>query len=291
MITKCYFAISAFLFTILLFTAIPAQKLSAEELRDKHLQSIAKKEKLAELKNILATGTVKYKVLRQGGVGADGRIVLASDGDKSLVAMNFPISTYPSDKFIFDGRKVKIDFAYNNIRSYLGDFLYRYDDIVRDGLLGGVLSTVWPLHQKDSTKFRLDVEGRKTIDGREMIAARYAKKGGSDVEIRVYFDPVTFSHLRTEYRRTISSQIGSITGAQGASAADASIRVRELRQILVEEFRDFKEESGYNLPHTYRVYVLLDDMQGTREYEWVTTVNEFYINQPLDGSVFNTSDN
>lgn len=268
-----------------------AQKLSPEEIREKHLQSIAGKELLGELKNVLATGTVRYRVMRQGGVGADGRIVFASEAGKSLIAMNFPISTYPSDKFVFDGRKVKIDFAYNNVRSYLGDFLYRYDNIVSDGLLGGVLSTGWPLYGDSADKYKLDVEGKKSINGRELIAVRYAKKGGTDVEIKMFFDPATFSHVRTEYRRLFSSQIGSVTGAQGAAAADASSRVREIRQILIEEFSDFKKESGYNLPHSYRAYILFDDARGTREYEWIATINEFYINQPIDSSVFETGNN
>lgn len=291
MIRKLFCIAGLLLAAEIMGSAAFAQKFTSEEVREKHLNSIAAKEKLAELKNIVATGTVRYKVLRQGGVGADGRIVFASDAGKSLIAMNFPISTYPADKFVFDGKKVKIDFAYNNVRSYLGDFLYRYDDIVSNGLLGGTLSTGWPLYATDSSIYKLDFEGKKTIDGREMLVLRYSKKGGTDVEIKLYFDSKNFTHVRTDYRRVISSQIGSVSGAQGAAAADASSRVRELRQVLTEEFDDFRNVDGFNLPHKYRAYILLDDAQGTREYEWSVTLSEFFVNQPLDASVFDTSGN
>ncbi|MER3430967.1 MAG: hypothetical protein C4324_07995 [Blastocatellia bacterium] len=289
---KKLFCLAGFIFVIEMMGAnVTAQKYTAEEVRERHLASIAIKEKLAALKNILATGTVRYKVLRQGGVGADGRVALASDSGKSLIAMNFPISTYPSDKFVFNGKKVKIDFAYNNVRSYLGNFLYGYDEIVSDGLLGGILSVNWPLYQVASENYKLDFEGKKTIEGREMLVLRYVRKGGSDLAIKLFFDPKTFAHLRTEYRRLVSSQIGSISGAQGAAAADASSSVLESRQSLIEEFSDFKNVDGYNLPQRYRAYILLEGSQGTREYEWVASLSDFYVNQAIDASVFEIPSN
>lgn len=299
-------SVPRFFVAILMVAAVAnytnGQKITSEEVVSKHLASIGSEDARAKLKNIVATGVVQYGVLRQGGAGAGGKIVFASEGTKSLVGMTFSVPTYPGDTFVFDGKNLKIAFAYNNVRSYIGDYLYRYDDVIKEGLFGGTLSTGWPLLAFKDRKSKLEYAGTRKIDGRDVIVLGYSKKGGSDLEIRLFFDGSTYEHIRTEYRRTVSSQIGSAVpsvgggvasppstqGATGARAADASSSQRELRQVLVEEFSNFKKENSLNLPHNYRAYLMLEGAQGTREYEWKAELTAFFINQPLDPSSFDT---
>jgi len=288
------------------FIPAMAQKLTAEEVVTKHLNSIAKEETRKVLKNQVATGLVDYKILRAGGAGANGKIVFASEGSKSLVGMTFPIPSYPSETIVYDGSKLKVGFVSNNVRSQIGDYLYKYDEIIKEGLFGGTLTTAWPLHDVAGRKAKLAYEGTKKMDGRELHVVSYSKRGGSDVEIKLFFETTTFHHVRTEYRRTVSSQIGSAgvtsagsggfapppsgQGTSGARAADASASQRELRHVLIEEFADFKSVTGVTVPHSYRVYVMTDNARGTSEHEWKATFSDFFINQPLDPASFNTAD-
>lgn len=207
--------------------------------------------------------------------------------------MTFALPTYPAETVVFDGKKLKVAYAYSNVRSYLGDYLYRYDDVIKEGLLGGTLSTAWSLGALSDRKAKVEFEGTKKVDDKEAYVLSYLPKGGSDLQIKMYFDANNFEHLRTEYRRIISSQAGGGIGSpslnQGANSADASSQQREQRQILIEDFSKYKKENGVNLPHAYRIYVMLDGAAGTREYEWKAEFSQFFFNQPLDPGSFNTS--
>lgn len=258
---------------------VSAQKLNAEEIIAKHLESIGSAKARKDLKNIVATGFTQYMVLRKN-TGGDGKAVIASDGDKFLYGMTFAIPSYPAETFIYNGGKSKIAYAISNSRSEFGDFVYRYNDVLGEGLFGGVLSTGWALRNLEARKAKVTLEGTKKIGDREAHVLQYSPKGGSDLQIFIYIDQNSFEHLRTEYRRVISAIIGS--------NPDASSQQREQRQTLTEEFSDFKKESDINLPHAYRIHILLEGAAGTREYEYKSVFSEFYINQPIDPSAFNT---
>ncbi len=284
---------------------IHGQKMTAEIVIAKHLDSISTAQVRKSLKNQVSTGVVDYRILRAGGAGASGKAAFASEGKKSLIAMTFPVPTYPAETIVYDGSKLKIAFVSGNVRSYIGDYLFKYDEIVKEGLIGGTLTTAWPLLDVAGSKAKVDYDGTKTIDGKEHHVLTYSKKGGTDVEVRLYFDSATFRHVRSEYRRVIASQIGSATlsssgagplsapssqGSTGARAADASASQRQYKQVLTEEFGDFKEVSSINLPHSYKAHLLLEGTQGTREYEWKILFDQFFINQPLDPASFSTAD-
>jgi hypothetical protein len=269
----------ALIFTFMFSGVASAQKMSSNEIVAKHLEAIGKAETRKSLKNHVASGNVSFTILRQAGVGGDGKIVLGSEGIKSLFGMSFNIPTYPGETIVFDGKKFKVAFAINNARSPLGDYLYRYSDTIKEGLLGGTLSIAWPLNDLASRKAKLDFDGTKKINDREAYNLSYSPKGGSDLQIHIFIDKETFQHLRTEYRRTISA-------SQGASP-DASSQKRERIENLTEDFSDFKAENGLMLPHKYRLYLMLEGQSsGTKEYEWKAELTQFFINQPLDPASF-----
>ena len=57
---------------------------------------------------------------------------------------------------------------------------------------------------------------------------------------------------------------------------------------MIEEFGDYRNESGLMLPHSYRVYLLLDGETETNEFEWKALFTNFFFNQQLDPATFNT---
>lgn len=281
MIPKVFFGLFASVILMLAQSSASAQKLKAEEVISKHLESIGSSENRAALKDSTVAGAVRYSVLRAGGNGGDGKVVIASDASKMLLGMTFNIPSYPSERIVFDGKKLKVDYAMTNVRSYLSDFIYRYPETVNRALVGGTLSASWVFYDPTFRKSRIESDGIKKIDGKEMYALSVLPKGGSDVEIQLFFDKQTFQHVRTVYKRTISA-------SQGGSV-DTSSQKRGQRQTMIEEFGDFKAEQGLTLPHSYRIYVLIDGETETKEYEWVMRFNQFFFNQGLDPSTFNAN--
>ncbi len=269
----------AMIFILLSSVGVSGQKMKPEEIIAKHLETIGTAEKRKNLKNQVATGLVSYTVLRKG-TGGNGKIVFASEADKILFGMTFAIPSYPAETIIFDGKKSKVAFAISNARSELGDFIYRYSAITKEGLLGGTLSSAWTLADLSNRKAKVGFEGTKKINDREAFELSYSPKGGSDLQIRIFIDNQTYEHLRTEYRRVISSVQGS--------TPDSSAQQREQKQTLIEDFSNYKKESDMNLPHSYRVYLLLEGAAGTREYEYKAEFSEFFFNQPLDPGSFST---
>ena len=140
------------------------KKLSAEELIARHRINRAQR-RAASVKSRVALGSVAL-VVRVGGVGnLDGEGIVASTGPKLRVNMKFPAIEYPAESLAFDGSKLATSFLRNGNRSRLGAFISQQDETVKEGLLGGVLSTAWPLLRIAELQPRLDYKGLKKIDG------------------------------------------------------------------------------------------------------------------------------
>lgn len=109
---------------------------------------------------------------------------------------------------------------------------------------------------------------------------KYMPHGRSDLSITLYFDPQTFQHVRTVYERTISSQM--------RRKPEESPSLSATHYELVEEFSDFKNENGLNLPHTYKIR-LRQEGSGSQLSEWTMTLVRFVFNQQLDAKDFDVS--
>src|SRR5207245_6897539 len=80
---------------------------------------------------------------------------------------------------------------------------------MREGLLGGVLVTAWPLLDVQERKAKLTYQGIKKFEGREFQVIRYRPKKGTDLAIRLYFEPETLRHAMTTYQVSIQAGIGA----------------------------------------------------------------------------------
>lgn len=272
MLLVCLFAVNSI-----------AQKMKAEDVIAKHLDSIATAEKRAEIKSMIAVGEVTVNYITQKNQSAQGRIVLASADDKLFYGMNLNAADYPSEKFSFDGKKAKVAVVRAGSRSILGNFVSTNDLLLEESLLGGTLSTSWSFLHLANKKAKLSYDGTKKIDGKEVYAIGYSVKGGGDIDVTLYFDKTTFRHVRSEYKRVSSAGI--------SSDPNQSSKFSETRLKVMEDFSDFKEENGITLPHTYILNYSVSGQRGTTEIEWKSTVNEFAFNQNLTDAMFDAEAN
>ncbi len=254
------------------------QKLKPEEIVAKHLESIGTADVRAAVKSQMAVGDVVVTFVSQKNQTAQGRVVMASAGGKNFLGLRLNAADYPGDKFSFDGSKAKVAGVESGGRSYLTDFVAANQSTVKGSLLGGVLASSWALGDTAGTKGKLSGGGLKKVDGKEHYVLGYSPKGGSDVDITLFFENDTFRHVRTEYKRTSSAGIGT--------SPNQSSGLPETRIKVTEVYGDFRAEKGLMLPHTYKFTYSEIGQRGTREVEWAYTLNEFAFNQPMDDKTF-----
>jgi hypothetical protein len=263
-------------------------ELKPEDLVARHLESIGAPEARAAAKSRVMEANAHFKVL-VGGVGLlDGTSVLVSEQRKLQFMLKFPDVQYSGERFICDGDKVQVvSSTAGHTRSSFADFVYNQDAIVKEGFLGGVLSTAWPLLNLDERKAKLSYEGLKVIDGRSLHDVRYRPKKSTDLDVHLYFDAETFRHVMTVYTLTVKSQIAhherginDVTRPTPATANNpaqeitetsemATARQQETRYRLEERFSDFGKVDGLTLPTHYNIHFSQELGNGS------TTVSEW----------------
>lgn len=266
-----------------------AQKMTAEEVLAKHLDSIGTKESRAAVKSQLVAGDAQVAI--KGGANViKGKALILSAGEKNLFGMNLASNDYPQDRFSYNGKDSKIGFSRPGAYSDLGRFLFSYRELLKEGLLGGTLSSSWALLNPDARKAKVSYEGTKKIDGKEAYVLSYSPKGGSDLNIRMFFDKQTFQHIRTEYNRTIAAVQGTTVDT---SASQGETRIR-----LVEDFSDFKKAGALTLPGSYKIsYSYYSSQPSTqeqnknRELELKFNMTAFSYNDPLEANAFEIEGN
>lgn len=262
--------------------AVPAaDKMQAEEVVAKHLESIGPEAARAAMKSLVVIGNARAVFKARNNAGAiDGKIAFGSEGNKVLMAMTFPSPDYVGEKFGYDGKKFTVGYLKPGVRSTLGSFILIHDEVFKEGLMGGSLSVAWSLSSLAERKAKLDYAGTDKIDNRPVHKLKYMPKGGSDLEIALFFDAETFRHVRTQYSRVTGSRLSG-------GGIDSQASQRASRYKMTEDFSDFKTENGLTLPHGYKLLLELETTGGNSAHRWEMTLDQFAINEEIDDNTFN----
>ena len=271
--------LSLVVFMAMLGTALPVaaqEKLKVEDVIAKHLEALGSAE--ARHKSRIIQGTA-VGTFRLGGSGtAQGGAVMASQDVKSLISIVFGSTEYPYERVGFDGKNVTAGELQPGIYSKLGVFFMRHEMPIREGLLGGVLSTAWPLLDTTSKNPKLKFAGIKKVGDRKAYALTYEGKTSGGLKTTLFFDAETFQHIRSEYEKRqvqLMPNQPSVTQHQGDSVTR-----------LVEEFSDFKTEGGLMLPHHYKIQLSVETLNQRVLQDFVFSLATFSFNQKIDDSQF-----
>lgn len=109
-----------------------AQKMSAEDILAKHLESIGTKENRAQIKNQLVVGDVQIKIAGNTSIIA-GKALIISAGEKNMWGMNLASNEYPQDRFAYNGKDTAVGFARPGAYSDIGRFILSYREMLREG--------------------------------------------------------------------------------------------------------------------------------------------------------------
>ena len=252
------------------------EKLKVEDVVAKHLEALGIPEARKNSRIIQGTAIGTFRL---GGSGsAEGGAVIASQDVKNLVSVVFGSSDYPYERVGYDGKMVTTGELSPGVRSKLGLFFMKHEMPVREGLLGGVLSTAWPLLDVAARNPKLKYSGIKKVGDRKAHALTYEGKNSGGLKTTIFFDAETFQHIRTEYEKRqiqLMPNQPSVTQQQGDSVTK-----------LVEEFADFKEEGGLMLPHQYKITLSVESLSQRVLQDFVFKLAQFSFNQKIDDSQF-----
>ena len=259
-----------------------------EDLIARHLQSIGTPE-ARKAKSRVIEGTANYKILVGGSGQLSGKAALVSESRKMNLLLKLMTADYRGEQIVFDGERVKVVGTYaDKRRSDFGDFILANDSPIREGLLGGVLSTAWALEDVDGRKPKLQLEGTRQVDGRNLEALHYQPKKGSALQITLYFDPTTARHVKTVYtasQQPVAAQTIAMdpSTAQMDSAEARSARSQQTRYRIEEDFGDFQAVEGLTLPTNYQLRFTEELENGfTKSVWWNVISNRVLSNVSLD---------
>ena len=235
-------------------------------------------------------------MISSGGFGIlSGSASLLSAGDKLLLSIEYDDLSRMPEQIAFDGNEVRLgdlNDAYPEDRSYLdtlfglrahsreldrsGEHRIRKPDlrrIIKEGLLGGTLSTAWPFLNLKSSKPKLKSKGLKTVNGQQLLELEYKpKKSWGNLEGRLYFDPESFHHIASIYKGTIYSNMGKRLG----------------RAVLEEWFGVFQTRDGLSLPTHWKIKVTIKigKAKYAEKEEWDIIFSKISHNLKIDPQRF-----
>lgn len=261
-------AVFAFVFVVFLSLSAASQpKLKADEILARHLAAIGTPEALAAAMSRKIEGTATVRNVRMPASVVSGGAFIASTPTMNAFAMAFSagsVGDYRGERVVYDGKKVAIPFVTTAERSPVGAFIFEYPEIAKGYVFGGVLHASWAL--ADVTKVgKFELQGKEKLDGNEAYKMKFTPKGGTSLNIRMFFDAADFRHLRTEITRTETA--GTVRVDEG--------RLNENRYKLIEDFSDFRAIDGLMLPNTYKVTYRYETGQRSAEFEWLVKLTRF----------------
>ena len=287
--------------------------LTAKEVVAAHLKSIGIPDLLASVKNRGMSGQTSVDFV-QGGVGTlAGQGMVVTSGRNLSIILKYGGVQYPGEYFAFDGSDVEVSTITPGQRSPLGDFIFRYNGLMKEGLLGGVWSLGWPLLDIKKSKASLKYNSAK-VDGRDLHEIDYTPKSGmNNIKVKLFFEPDTFRHVRTEYILKVQGEQalqagqtvtqGVVTNSQseqrsGTITRDAGIldKIAISYYRLVEKFDNFKEvklkdskggETGsLILPYNYTLEYSVEGQGSSFLARWNINADQWAHNGNLNPSVF-----
>lgn len=263
--------------------AVFAQKMTAEEILAKHLESIGSAKNRDAVKTRIIIGDVEFLLQSQNPI--PGKSIIASSTEGAIFGINLNTVSYRFDKFSYDGKKVRVGFITPGGRSPLGGFIFSYGDVLKKSLLGGTLSASWALLNAESRQAKMTYEGTEKINGKETHIIEYLPKGGADVFVKMFFDAENFRHVRTEYHRTVAGRTGN--------DSVSSVQQVQRRYRITEDFSSYKKFGSLNLPSSYKIIYTLSGVGGgeVTKAEWRFKITDASFNQPLGDSAFDIDAN
>ena len=266
------------------------EEMTAEKLVEAHVKSIGSPALLAKINSRTFFGSADVNLILGMNGKLKGTSMFVSQGRNLAIILKLPDITYPGEYFAYDGKEVTVGHMSPGQKSPIAEFIFRFSKIMKAGFLGGTLSAAWPL--LDIKNQNVEMKYRKTkIDGQELHEILYQpREGFGDMKIRMYFDPTTFRHVRTEYKVQTRDDRSFKTDADD-NPKSALGPIGEVRPdsyyTLVEKFGGFRKIGGMMFPNHYILEYSLEGSGVSFIGNYTLNVDNWSFNSlKLDQKVF-----
>lgn len=210
----------------------------------RHLESIGSPQAREAARSRRAEGAARLRILVGGTGELTGRAVLFSEARDVRAVLRFAARDYTGESFGYVKDHVDIGRVRAGVRSEVGQFFFTHDEALRDGLLSGALSTAWPLYAPDRRGAKLKYDGLKKVEGVLLHQVSYGfARRRSSLEVRLFFEPESFRHLRTTYRVRVPPPMVTSTG-QSSQQQESVYEAQEI-------FAAFETQAGLTLPREW----------------------------------------
>ena len=271
---KRVFVFSMVLVTVL-FCAVGIRakepKLKAEDVVERHLESIGPAHIRSALKSCKVEGRSTLEILIGGSGVLQGPAIFLSEGKKLRFSIVFGSPKYSGEELAFDGKKVDIGYIDPGVRSSLGGFFYQFGRIIKEGLFGSVFSTAWPLLDLESRKPKLKYDGLKKVDDKEFHTLLYEGQKSTGVKTRLYFGIESFRHYYTIHRVLVNYGVR---------------QQQETEYILKETFASFVKMEELIVPSQWVLELTIEEGTVGSVVRWATDFNMIYFNQEIEPGQF-----
>ena len=245
-------------------------KLTADAIISRHLDSIGSADARAAAVSRVSQGKVVFAEIIRHSLRIEGAATLLSQQRKQKCEFQFGNSQYPGEQFVFDGNRELVAMVDQTSRSRLGNFLFLQEEVLREGLFGGVLTTAWPLLNTQNTNPALKYESLKKINGQQLHEISYVPKKRSEsgeLSIRLYFEPETYHHVLTVYTLTVLHESKTISDPNQTTV------------IVEERFGDFQPVDGLTLPRHWDIRYRVEPQNFADEYDWDVSLTQIGHNK------------
>lgn len=115
-------------------------KLSPEELIARHLEALGSAQARSRRTSCQLLGASEFEIVTGGMGRLPGRATLITSERRFRMTIAFGVNEYPAEDLAFSGERVAVGYIQPGVRSALGHFLVRFEEILSEGFFGGVLS-------------------------------------------------------------------------------------------------------------------------------------------------------
>jgi hypothetical protein len=244
------------------------QKLTGDQIIEKHLEAVGGRTALAKFKNRVALGTIKKED------EPEGQMAVMSEAPNRL-SVFYGFRDYDLH-FIYDGSKAFIRPALPREVSNLTD---KYQEMLGSGFMFNSISLYSLIANSPPGALKFENKGMKKVSGRPAYVIQV--KAGKGTSMKLYFDTENFMWVRTDYgSASVSRQMGTFTNDvvnQGGSETTVDFYI---------ETSDFRDVDGVKLPFRFEQVMTSPILRQKAVGTIVGTIREYRHNEGIDPKMF-----
>jgi outer membrane lipoprotein-sorting protein len=244
------------------------QKLTADQIIEKHLAAVGGREALAKFKTRVALGTIKKED------EPDGQLAIMSEAPNKL-SVFYGFHDFDL-RMIYDGNKA---FVRPVLRRDLSSLSDKYQDMLASGFMFNSISLYNLIANAAAGELKFESKGVKKVAGKDAYIVQVKPRKGP--QMKLYFDASSFMWVRTDYGSTsVSRQMGTFTNDvvnQGGTEATIDFYI---------ETSDFRDVDGVKLPFRFEQTITAPFLRQKAVGTVTGTIREYRHNEGIDPKMF-----